>query len=190
MPARQGVVLADLSARGKLQVEGETSDRLLEALWNVPNLPVGQGADIAAGQIYRLRADRYYISTPSGVEEGALRSLMNATQSADGLITVTDLTHGRTELYLLGPASADLLSRLCGLDFHPAAFPNLTAKSSSVAKTTQLIIHRDLAGLPGFALIGAASLGAYLWETISQAGSDLGVTPMGQSALDNLAAGT
>jgi heterotetrameric sarcosine oxidase gamma subunit len=184
--ARQRVVLADQSARGKIQIEGLVAGAIMQTIWSGPQLAVGQGAEMESGQIYRLRADQYFISTPPGAEEETLQALTVVTQSVDDLITVTDLTHGRAELYLLGPAGAELLSRLCGLDFHPSVFPNLAAKSSSVAKTTQLIIRRDQAGLPGYRLIGAASLGAYVWETIFQAGQDLGVIPIGQTALDSL----
>jgi heterotetrameric sarcosine oxidase gamma subunit len=96
------------------------------------------------------------------------------------------MTHGRAELRLIGPASAELLSRLCGLDFHPSAFPNLTARQSSLAKTTQLIIREDIGALPAYSLVGARSLGAYLWLAIMQAGRDLDIGPLGQAALDRV----
>jgi sarcosine oxidase gamma subunit len=68
---------------------------------------------------------------------------------------------------------------LCGLDFHPAAFPKGSAKQSSVAKTTQLVVCHDLAETAAYSIIGGRSLAAYLWETILVAGRDLGVRPVG-----------
>jgi heterotetrameric sarcosine oxidase gamma subunit len=110
-------------------------------------------------------------------------SLTNQAADHPDLITVTDVTHGNAELWLIGPNSAELLSRLCGLDFHDSQFPNGTAKQSSLAKTTQLIIRRDLGDVPTYALIGGRSLAAYLWQTILEAGQDWGIQPTGLAAL-------
>jgi heterotetrameric sarcosine oxidase gamma subunit len=105
----------------------------------------------------------------------------------DDLITVTDITPGCAELWLIGPHSPLLLSRLCGLDFHERRFPNHTAQRSSVAKTTQTIIRRDRGDLPAYALIGRRSLAAYLWQTIMEAGKDLKIQPIGLDAFKQLA---
>jgi heterotetrameric sarcosine oxidase gamma subunit len=201
--AKNGVGLADMSPRGKIVIEGEKAEAVLQAVWSIPSLAIGQGAAAgaeAAGadHVYRLRTDRFYISTPPGVESEAVQALIDAQLAGNGntiykeLFTVTDITHGRSELLLVGPASAKLLSRLCGLDFHPAAFPNSTAKQSSVAKTSQLIIHKDLEPAAGsdpieaFSLIGSRSLGAYLWDTLLEAGRDLDITPLGLAALEKI----
>lgn len=211
--ARRRVGLADMSANGKITVEGELAEAILQSVWNIPALAIGQGAGAGDGHIYRLRADRFYISTPPGTEAEAMQTLNDLenssarpagtegskpidngppSPSSNGLLTVTDITHGRSELLLVGPSSAELLSRLCGLDFHPSAFPNLTAKQSSVAKTSQLIIRSDLesaagaVSIPAYSLIGSRSLGAYLWDTLLEAGRDLEITPLGLASLEQL----
>ena len=84
---------------------------------------------------------------------------------------------------MIGPASQELLSKVCGLDFHPSVFPNETAKQSSLAKTTQLIIRRDIGKLPAFSIIGAQSLGPYVWDTPMEAGREFGIVPIGRAAL-------
>ena len=70
-----------------------------------------------------------------------------------------------------------------------ANFPNGTAKQSSVAKTRQLIIRQDIGDLPAYVLIGARPLAAYLWETILQAGEDLGIQAIGITALESVSGG-
>jgi heterotetrameric sarcosine oxidase gamma subunit len=180
--ARQHVALADASANGKISVQGEQAGAILQA----SDLAIGAGQTAEFGHIYRLRANLFFVSTPPGAEAAAMRLLTAAAQSRSDLVTVTDMTHGRAELLLVGPAAAELLGRLCGLDFHPSAFPNDTAKQSSVAKTTQLVIRRDAGNLPAYTLIGARSLAAYLWETILHAGRDLEITPVGQAAINKL----
>jgi sarcosine oxidase subunit alpha len=88
---------------------------------------------------------------------------------------------------VIGSASQELLSKVCGLDFHPTAFPNETAKQSSLAKTAQLIIRRDIGELPAFSIIGAQSLGPYVWDTMMEAGKEFGLVPIGRAALGVLA---
>ena len=85
------------------------------------------------------------------------------------MVTVTDVTHGRAQLRLSGARAAELLSRLCALDFHPDHFPDGAARQTSVAKTTQLVIRDDVDGGLSYSLIGARSLGGYLWRTILEA---------------------
>lgn len=188
--ARQSVALGEQSHNGKLRVEGQSAARLLE----VDTLAVHAGQQTRYGRVYRLRPDVYFVHMETRSGEGSpalnvdevLLTLGQYAQTAPDPITVTDVTHGLTELWLVGPRSAELLGRLCGLDFHDSHFPNGTAKQSSVAKTTQLIIRRDRGALPAYAVIGPRSLGAYLWQTIMQAGSDLAIQPIGQAALEQL----
>lgn len=182
--ALAAVALCDQSHNGKIRVEGQTAGQLLQA----ETLAVSDGKQTPYGHVYRLRRDLFFVHhAVEGVEETAV-ALCQHAQTVTGLITVTDVTHGNAELWLVGPRSAELLSRLCGLDFHDSRFPNHTARQSSVAKTTQLIIRRDLpdqAGLqtvPAYAMIGARSFGMYLWQTILQAGHDLGIEPIGWAA--------
>jgi heterotetrameric sarcosine oxidase gamma subunit len=183
----ESVALCDQSHNGKIRIEGPTAGAMLQA----DELPIGGGKAVEIGWIYRLRRDLFFVSVTSDVGETAV-TLTNQAANHPDLITVTDVTHGNAELWLIGPNSTELLSRLCGLDFHDSQFPNNTAKQSSVAKTTQLIIRHDLvapAGLqtaPAYVLIGGRSLAAYLWQTILEAGQDLGIQPIGLAALRSL----
>jgi glycine cleavage system aminomethyltransferase T len=101
-------------------------------------------------------------------------------------VTVTDVTHGLAEMCLVGPRSRDVLRKLCALDFHPDLFPQLTAKPTSVAKTRQLVMCRDLGSLPAFWLAGAQSVAAYVWDVILEAGHEFGLAPIGIAALAEL----
>lgn len=187
--ARHALALVDRSANGKILIEGQGATATLATAWETPPLAIGEGTAVDRSSVYRLRDDLYFVSTPPGDGEAAVSALKPAAKERAGQVTVTDVTHGRSELHLIGPRSAELLSRLCGLDFHPAHFPNRTAKQSRVAKTNQIIIRRDLEGTPAlhaYALIGGRSLATYLWETILEAGRDLSITPAGHAALIQL----
>lgn len=178
--ARQHVGLVDLSANGKIMVQGEQAETAVATLLPGQSLAINQGANLGDGlEIYRLRSDQFIVLTQPGDEKRVAGQLETAAQRIEGLITVTDITHGRAQIGLIGPHSPELLSRLCGLDFHPSAFPKGTAKQTSVAKTTQLVVYHDFADAAAYSVIGGRSLAAYLWETILVAGRDLGVRPVG-----------
>ena len=121
------------------------------------------------------------VASCDDVTEIETMQLLNAAPT-EHLLTVTDRTHGQAMMLLVGPASREVLSRLCSLDLHPSHFPNLSTQTSSVAKTRQIIIRQDVGDLPAFALIGASSLAAYLWETILVAGWDVGLQSVGRAA--------
>ncbi len=178
----ESVALSDQSYNGKIRIEGRTAGAMLDA----DESAIGAGKAVEYGRVYRLRRDLFFVTTEAGAVANAAHSLTTQAANHPDLITVTDVTHGNAELWLIGPNSAELLSRLCGLDFHDSQFPNDTAKQSSVAKTTQLIIRRDLGEQPAYALIGGRSLAAYLWQTILGAGRDLGIQPIGSAVLKSL----
>jgi glycine cleavage system aminomethyltransferase T len=181
--ARETLALMDGSANGKILIEGQQAGEMLM----LADLAIGEGKEKEYGQVFRLRRDLYFLkSTPERATELAGRWESQAA-SGDSLVTVSDVTHGHGELWLVGPASPTLLSRLCGLDFRDRSFPNMSVRQSSVAKVAQIIVRRDLSSLPVYALVGPRSLVAYLWQTILQAGQDLGIGLMGQAAWESLA---
>ena len=192
--ARLSVALCDGSASGKIMVEGLPAAAVLQAAWTIPPLAIGQGILLDFKRVFRLRENQFFIHLDPGGEDATVETLTSVVEKSGELVTVTDITHGRADLRLIGPQCRQLLSRLCSLDFHPSLFPDLSAKQSSVAKARQLIIRHDLkprdeASIPAFSLIGARSLAAYLWQTILEAGHDLDLVPLGWSALERLQAG-
>ncbi|MFQ5419381.1 MAG: sarcosine oxidase subunit gamma family protein [Anaerolineae bacterium] len=176
------VALCDQSHQGKIRIEGHTAGVMLQA----SELAIGESQAVEYGRLYRLRRDLFFVSTAAESVEDTAVTLTQQANNKPEIITVTDVTHGNAELWLIGPNSPELLSRLCGLDFHDNQFSNGMVKQSSVAKTTQLIIRHDLGQLPAYALIGSRSLAAYLWQTILEAGPDLGIQPVGTAAINGL----
>ena len=184
--AQQRVAVADVSSNGKIIVQGNQAHAFLTVVLDLPAVDINEGALVMDVGVYRLRNDIFFISTLPGKEEIIKENLVTVTQESDQFITITDVTHGRSEIMVIGPNSQELLSKLCGLDFHPSVFPNMAAKQSGFAKTNQLIIRRDIVGLAAFSIIGARSLGEYLWHTVIEAGCEWDITLIGQSALNTL----
>jgi heterotetrameric sarcosine oxidase gamma subunit len=163
------VLLHDRSPLGKIQIQGQLTAGFLNEQFNLKTLSVGGGAVLGNSHIFRLREDIYWLITPEEEIETTMAALAQTAVSFPRLITVTDYSHGRFCFQLSGPGSADLLSRLCGLDFHDNQFPNLTINASSVAKTSQLILRHDQNGQLRYQLIGDRSLATYVWQTIMAA---------------------
>lgn len=184
---RTAVALADFSHWGRLVVEGKEAMGLLQAELGVDVLGVGAGTAVhSTTHLYRLRPDRFLLNTAAGEEQAMLAALNRAASQADSLITVGDSSHGLVQLMLVGPHAAQLLRRLCGLDFHDTVFPTLTAKQSSVAKTTQTILRHDFGSVSAYSLLGAASLAVYVWGVVLEAGANLGVRVVGETAVSSL----
>lgn len=171
LPGR--LVLADESHRGKLLIHGRAGEQAVAALGLTAPAAVGQSACAGDVAVYRLRADQLFVNTAPGSEGELLIRLARAGGDGGDMVTVTDVTHGRAQLRLSGRRAAELLSRLCALDFHPDHFPHGAARQTSVAKTTQLVIRDDVDGALSYWLVGARSLGAYLWATIQAAARGL-----------------
>lgn len=175
-------VLLDESYCGKIMIQGRAGAQAVATLGLEAPVAIGRGHTVGNAAVYRLRADQLFVSLPPGYERDACAALTAAT--TDERITVTDVTHGRAQLRLVGPRATELLSRLCGLDLSRQRLPNHSAHQTSVAKTTQLVIRADLPGdVPSYVLIGARSLGEYLWRSILAAGEDLGIQPIGRDDL-------
>lgn len=181
--ARQSVALADASAHGKVQVEGVAALDVVRAAFGSAPEAIGSGAKVDGGYVYCLRPDQLFILTPPGGEIEAQARLEKAAADRNVFVTVTDLSQGLAEMRLIGPESRALLSKLCGLDFDAAAFPNMSARQTSLAKTKQLIIRRDFGSLPTFTFAGAQSLSAYVWEVVMETGQEFGIAPIGVAAM-------
>jgi heterotetrameric sarcosine oxidase gamma subunit len=186
---RAGCGLVDVSASGKLQIEGGQARPMLAAALGATPEAIGGYARVEAGDLYCLRPDMYFLLTPPGAESVTRVGLEAAAAGHGSLVTVTDLTHGLGGIALVGPRAVDVLRRVCGLDFDEAAFPNLTASQSSLAKTRQLILRRDRGRLPAYITFGARSLAAYVWGVLLDAGRTVGIAPVGLAALRSVEAG-
>ncbi len=184
--ARERVALADVSPHGKLFIEGRSAPDAVRAAFGSAPETIGSGINLEAGHLYRLRPDQFYLVTPPGAETQAATHLEAAIAAHKLFVTVTNQTHGLAELRLIGPASRAVLSQLCALDFADEAFQNMTVKQTSVAKTKQMVIRRDFGDLPTYTLSGAASLAAYLWGVILEAGHEFDIAPIGVEALKKL----
>jgi heterotetrameric sarcosine oxidase gamma subunit len=178
---REAVGLADESANGKILVEGELAASVMEDVLGLGAKAVLEGAVLAECTAYRLRPDHFFLSTSPGKDLALRRKLEVGSEGR--FVTVTDMTHGWSEIRVLGPVGPGLISKVCGLDFDDAGFPEGTARQTSVAKTNQLVLRTNWGGQPSFSMLGARSLAAYLWKVLLEAGAEWDMVPVGMKAL-------
>ncbi len=165
--ARDRVAIVDLSPVGKLLIQGEAiGAALADQFGSVPEKPT----DLVlfdGGWLSRVNSFEYYAVLPLDRLTENVDSLCAALD--DTHTHVTDLTHGRDVLGVLGPAASQALSKLCGLDFRERVFPNHCAQASSLAKVHALIARVDRGEVPCYEVHVDRTYGEYVWDAMSDA---------------------
>lgn len=102
----------------------------------------------------------------------------------DALVSVFDATHGRALVRISGGRVADLLSKVCAIDFSEEVTPNGAAFRSSVAKVVADVV-RDDRGVPSYLLHCERSSGQYLFDALLDAGEEFDIEVEGFSVLQD-----
>lgn len=98
---------------------------------------------------------------------------------AGDFVSVIDVTHGRALIRLTGARAADLLAKVCAIDFSDRVTPNGAAFRSSVAKLVTDVVRDDRDGTPAYLLHCERSSGQYLFGALLDAGAEFGIDPTG-----------
>ena len=188
---RERVALFDLSSFTKFEVTGKGAfESLQRVAANDLNKPDGsviytqlcneKGGIEADLTIVRLSAEHFYLVTGSGFairDGGWLRT--------NG-VELSDVTSTRAVINLQGPRSRDLLQRVCEDDVSNAAFPYLAAREIRVGFAPVRALRVTYAGELGWELHVPSEYALHLYQTLWEAGQDLGVANAGYRALDSL----
>lgn len=95
--------------------------------------------------------------------------------SDEEMVSIFDATHGRALVRITGANAADLLAKVCAIDFSEAFTPNGAAFRSSVAKVVTDVVRDDRAGGPSYLLHCERSSGQYLFGALLDAGEEFGI---------------
>lgn len=96
-----------------------------------------------------------------------------------GHVSVIDHTHARALLRLTGERSADVLSKICNVDFGDHMTPDGSALSASVAKVGCDITRDDASGIRSYRIACDRSFAQYLFDAILDAGREFSLTAVG-----------
>jgi len=170
------VGLGQLSGRTLLHLRGAEAETALQ----VHDMKIGDVAAVEDGLLARLRRDEFVLLARDG--RSAFDQL--AAMIAGRRVTLTDLTHGRCGLLLVGRDAPRVLPKVCALDFRQ--FPDLHAAQASLAKVRTLIMRADLDALPAYGLIVDRSLAAYVWDVVFDAAREFGAAALNDDGIDSL----
>ncbi len=99
---------------------------------------------------------------------------------------LTDVSSVMSALYMLGPKSRDVFSKLTEFNVNEEDFQNLRIAQAPIRHVQSTVVRMDLAGVLGYQIYFERAFGEYLWEIIFAAGKEFGIIPVGGTALQML----
>ncbi|MDE2927762.1 MAG: 2Fe-2S iron-sulfur cluster-binding protein [Acidobacteriota bacterium] len=191
---RERVGVIDVSTLGKLEVQGRDAGKLLDLVYthHFSNLKPGRirygvlcgedGIILDDGTVSRLAEDHFYITTTTG-NISFVEQWMDWWAVVSGFCAhVTEITASFAAVNLAGPGARTVLSRLTGLDLSNQAFRYMRCRTATVAGVPARLLRIGFVGETGWEIHVPASYGAYLWDTLLEAGADQGIAPFGVEA--------
>lgn len=193
---REAVGVIDMSLMAKLVVAGPHAAAVLGRLSaNDVSREVGRlvytqwlnpaGGIIADVTVTRL-GDEKFLVVASDIIHRRIEPLIRRQRRADEIVTVTDVTSGTTLLTVQGPASRELISRLTDADLSNEAFGYLSARQIHVGYAPVLAMRVTYVGELGWELHVPTEYAAGVYDDLLAAGADLGIRPVGLSAMGSL----
>ncbi|MCD9878653.1 GcvT family protein [Streptomyces guryensis] len=187
---RERVALYDMTPLKRLEVTGPEALAFLQELTtNQLDRPVTYTLllDSAGGvrsdlTIARLEAERFQIGANGNLDLDWLRRHL----PGDGSVQVRDITAGTCCLGVWGPRARDLVQPLTDIDFSHKGFGYFKAKQAHLGDVPVTAMRLSYVGELGWEIYTTADLGARLWDTLWQAGQDVGIIAAGRSAFNSL----
>lgn len=185
---QQHAGMADLSAKGKLNLKGASLPKFLDRVLQIQSYLPGNLTSVEFNHqkilLAALTSDEALLLTPPG-QEGQVMDFLSQNLG-ETLVSFVDCTGGLAGLLLAGPHSRSTIAKFCALSVHPHDFPNFHVAQTGFAKVRAAILRRDLGSLPAFELYFDRSYAGYLWETLLAAGQEFALRPIGWQTLEHL----
>ena len=143
------------------------------------------------GVTARLGDEHFLMHTTSGGAERVAAWLEEWLQTEwPGLrARCTVVTEAWATAAVAGPIARRLLASLCeGIDFAPAAFPHMSARTGTMAGIPARVFRVSFTGELSYEVNVPARYGLSLWQALMAAGEPYGVTPFGTEAMHVLRA--
>lgn len=194
MAVREGVGMYDMSSFGKLRVEGPDAEAFLNYVaggnYAVPtgkivysqflNQRGGIEADVT---ITRLSETAYLVVTPAATRQADQTWLMR--HKGDFNVVITDVTAAEGVLAVMGPRARALLQAVSPADFSNAVNPFGTAQEIEIGMGLARAHRVTYVGELGWEIYASADMAAHVFETLWEAGHDMGLTLCGMHMMDS-----
>ena len=193
---REDVILMDVTSMSKFLVQGRDAEKVLNNICaNDVAVPVGKvvytqwlnerGGMEADLTVTRLAEDKYFIVSAGDFFTHDLMWLKKHIPY-ESHVFVTDMTSGYTLLNIQGPKSRDLMRRVTTADVSKDTFPYMTAKEIDINYALVHVMRVTYEGELGFELYVPTEFSAHVYQTVVDAGQDLGLRHAGFQALNSL----
>jgi len=191
---RENVGMYDMSSFGKLRVEGPDAEAFLNHVCGANlSVPVGKivytqflntrGGIEADVTVTRLSETAYLVVTP------AMTRLADETRLrrhvGDRRVVITDVTAGEGVLAVMGPKSRELLNKVSPADFSNAVNPFGTAQEIEIGMGLARAHRVSYVGELGWEIYVSAEMAGHVFETLMEAGQDVGLTLCGMHMMDS-----
>ncbi|WP_137701033.1 GcvT family protein [Marimonas lutisalis] len=191
---RENVGMYDMSSFGKLRIEGPDAERFLNRLCGA-NMSVASGKIVytqmlnvnggieADVTVTRLSETAYLMVTPAATrlnDETRLRRHLGNDR-----VTITDMTAAEGVLTVMGPNARQLLQAVSPGDFSNAANPFGTAQEIELGMGLARAHRVSYVGELGWELYVSADMAAHAFESLWQAGQDMGLKLCGMHMMDS-----
>jgi 4-methylaminobutanoate oxidase (formaldehyde-forming) len=190
---RSNVGMYDMSSFGKIRVEGRDAEAFMNYVgggdYSCPigkivytqflNSQAGIEADVT---VTRLSETAYLVVTPAATRLADQTWLMR--HMGDFNVVITDVTAGEGVLAIMGPNARTLLERVSPNDFTNATNPFGTAQEIEIGMGLARAHRVTYVGELGWEIYVSADQAAHVFETLHQAGQDMGLTLCGMHMMD------
>ena len=150
-------------------------------------LGVGRGRasrDASGRLVAGLGREEWLMVAPPGLSIPA--HMAATTGGGREPVTIVDVTHARALIRIVGKSSANVMSKLCGIDFRDKATPDNSTLRTSMAGLVVAIVRSDLANdargamdsdvmSRSYLVLCERSAGQYLFNTLLDAGEEFGI---------------
>lgn len=194
MAVREAVGLYDMTSFGKIRVEGRDACAFLQRI-------CGNDLDVEAGRLVytqmlnerggiecdltvtRLSETAYLLVVPAATVVRDMAWLRR--HLGDEFVVITDVTALESVLCVMGPKSRELLSRVSPDRFDNEVHPFGTAREIEIGYGLARAHRVSYVGELGWELYVSTDQAAHVYETLLEAGADLGLRHVGLHAMDS-----
>ncbi|WP_299380795.1 FAD-dependent oxidoreductase [uncultured Kiloniella sp.] len=194
--ARENVALFDMSSFGKYMVQGKDAVKILNRISGANiDVPVGKmvytqwlnerGGIEADLTVTRLAENSFMVLSSGGTQTRDFHFL-NSHISEDDHCFATDVTSGYALFAVMGPNSRELLKKVTPADLSNAAFPFGTCQEIEMGYAKIKAGRITYVGELGWELYVPSEYAVHVFDTLMDAGKDMGLTLGGMHAVDTL----
>ncbi len=192
---RERVGIIDVSTLGKLDVRGPDAPQLLDFLYTnrMSNLRVGRirygvmclddGTILDDGTVTRLSDDRFFVTTTTGNIELIEQWYKWWIATEEGMTAhIADVTSGFAAINVAGPRAREVLSQMTDADLSSNAFKYMRSAQATVADVPSTLLRIGFVGETGWEIHFPSQYADHMWDSLTAAGRDFGITPFGLEA--------